>query len=67
MSDRTSGVYRRPMSTTLESKAAVVRDLAAAVASGELSPRQVAEKLEMLARGLEEDAGAVLALEARHG
>lgn len=62
--DRPSGAYRRATSSTLEAKAQLVRALADQVRAGELSPRIVAERLEMLSRGLDEDAGAVLALEA---
>jgi hypothetical protein len=62
--ERISGTFRRATSSTLEAKSALVRELAAQVASGELSPRIVVSKLEMLARGLDEDAGSVLALEA---
>jgi hypothetical protein len=64
---RDSGTYRRATSATLEAKASLVRDLAAQIARGELSPRLVAERLEMLARGLDEDAGSVLALEVARG
>lgn len=66
--NRVSGTYRRATSCTLEAKAALVRDLAEHVRAGRLSPLIIAERLEMLSRGLDEDAGAVLALEARdHG
>jgi hypothetical protein len=65
--ERISGTYKRPTSSTLEAKASLVRDLAAQIARGELSPRLVAERLEMLARGLDEDAGSVLALEVARG
>lgn len=63
--ERSSGTFRRATSSTLEAKATLVRELAAQVRAGELSPRIVSERLEMLARGLDEDAGAVLALEAQ--
>jgi hypothetical protein len=61
---RVSGVYTRPTSDTLAAKADLVRELAAQVRRGELSPLQVAGKLELLAAGLDVDAGGALALEA---
>lgn len=63
--ERTSGTYLRPTSATLESKAALVRELAAQVRAGELSPQRIAASLELLAQGIDIDAGSVLALEAK--
>lgn len=63
--DRPSGSYSRPLSSTLEAKAASVRELAAQVAAGELTPKRIASLLESLAQGLEVNAGESLAMEAK--
>jgi hypothetical protein len=63
--ERPSATYRRATSSRLEVVAKYAHDLGKQIASGEVSGRLAAEKVELFSRELDEIAGEVLAQEAR--
>lgn len=63
--ERISGTFKRAATSRLEVIAKFAHDLAKQIASGDVSPRLAAEKVELFAQRIDEIAGEVLVQEAR--